>query len=142
MGGALRAAGQCEDAVPVLEHVVRIRPADLNAWMDLGICRAKLGALGEARSAFLEALEIDPKYVPANNNLGRLTYLEGRPEEARRYFAKSLEQDPRNVMARLNLIYIERKFGGTQSEIDRLCNEVAAINPEAAAGAGCERRGD
>lgn len=108
--------------------------------MNLGICLASLQRFDEARQAFAGALEIDPNFVKALNNLGRLSYLSGETADAERYFARALEQDPENVLARLNLIHMYELTGRPRGEIRRLCEEVAAIDPRAPGIADCLRR--
>lgn len=137
--GVLRVEGRCEDAVPVLEKVVRKWDSDLDAWMDLGVCRAELGDLRGARSAFLAALERDSGFATAYMNLGQLAAIEGRHQEARSALRRAIELDPRGAQARVNLIRLERSLGTDPAELEPACRELAAISHEAAAAAGCPR---
>ena len=140
LGEALANAGRFAEAVPIYRRAVELRPLHLGTRMNLGISLAQIERYDEARQAFQGALDIDPRHVGALNNLGRLSYLTGRPGLAEEYFARVLEVDPRHVRARLNLIEVYRQLGRPREEIRALCEEVAAIDPEAPGIADCLRR--
>jgi putative PEP-CTERM system TPR-repeat lipoprotein len=50
-----------------------------------------------ARASFMQALALDPVYMPALENLAQLDMLERKPEQARQRYAAALAQDKKNV---------------------------------------------
>jgi tetratricopeptide (TPR) repeat protein len=73
---ALHESGDCAAALAHYERAVELVPDSLDARNNLGICLAQTGRLEDARRAFLETLERDPRYPRARNNLRTLAELE------------------------------------------------------------------
>ena len=72
---------------------------------------SKLGRSEEALARYRRAIEIDPEYAEAHNNLGLLLdELDDRPEAAA-HFRKVLEIDPKNVQAHNNLGVLSDEAG-------------------------------
>jgi Flp pilus assembly protein TadD len=75
---------------------------DAKAHVEFGIKVAQNGLWKEAIYRWERAVEIDPEYAQAWNNLGIGYEQEGRFEEARAAYEKALELAPKNQMIRQN----------------------------------------
>lgn len=90
--------------------------ADASDAFERGMSLAAEGALGDAESAFLEALMFDPSNAAAWNNLGAVRIQLKRYAEARDAIARALEQEPTYADAELNMaiaLYYLRDFPGS-----------------------------
>ena len=72
------------------------------AQVDFGIKVAQNGLWKEATYRWEKAVELDPTYAAAWNNLGIAYEHEGRFEDARKAYEKAVALDPKNVMIRQN----------------------------------------
>ena len=61
-----------DDALVLLEPIVREDPDNADAWNLTGYANRKLGRTAEARQAYDRALELDPKHKRAHEYLGEL----------------------------------------------------------------------
>jgi sulfatase maturation enzyme AslB (radical SAM superfamily) len=62
-----------------------------------GVDLLNSGNIDDARAAFLRSIEQNPEFATAHNNLGLLSYHQGKYEDANRYFAKALQLEPSNL---------------------------------------------
>ncbi len=76
--------------------------SDAKSQVAFGIDVAQRGLWREAIYRWERAIEIDPKYSPALNNLAVAYEHEGRLDKARQAYEKALEIDPNNVQIRQN----------------------------------------
>jgi tetratricopeptide (TPR) repeat protein len=67
--------GDYDDAIDILEDIVRKDPKNADAWNLLGYSHRKLGEYDEALEHYQKALRLKPNHVGANEYLGEL-YLE------------------------------------------------------------------
>lgn len=65
------------DAASLLQTVVQHRPADAQAWYDLGFCRDALDDVAGAKTAYQRAMLADPQGVSAAVSLGLLLARSG-----------------------------------------------------------------
>jgi Flp pilus assembly protein TadD len=70
--------------------------------VEFGIRVAQSGLWQEARFRWEKAVELDPTYAEAWNNLAIAFEQEGRFEDARKAYEKALELDPKNLLIRQN----------------------------------------
>ena len=70
--------------------------------VDFGIKVAQNGLWKEATYRWEKAVEVDPTYAAAWNNLGIGYEHEGRFEDARKAYEKALDLEPNNVQIRQN----------------------------------------
>ena len=70
--------------------------------VEFGIKVAQSGLWKEARYRWEKAVELDPTYAQAWNNLAIAYEHEGKFEEARKAYEKALELDPKNLLIRQN----------------------------------------
>lgn len=67
--------GDYEDAIDILEDIVRKDPRNADAWNLMGYSHRKLGDYDEALEYYGKALKLKPNHIGANEYLGEL-YLE------------------------------------------------------------------
>ena len=70
--------------------------------VEFGIQVAQNGLWNEAMYRWQKAVELDPKYAAAWNNLAIAYEHEGKFAEADKAYKKAIELDPKNVMIRQN----------------------------------------
>jgi Flp pilus assembly protein TadD len=70
--------GREAEALPHFREAVRLEPSNPGALNSLGIACAQAGRLEEARAAWVRALEIDPEYRQARENLHLLEQVQRR----------------------------------------------------------------
>lgn len=83
-----------DDAARDFEKAIALYPQFADAWVSLGRIRMEQGAIEPARTAFLKAMEYDPKLVVPYAELGLLAATATRWEEAVRYLDRAVELDP------------------------------------------------
>jgi Flp pilus assembly protein TadD len=76
--------------------------SDAKAQVDFGIKVAQNGLWTEATYRWKKAVEIDPTYAAAWNNLAIGCEHEGKFEEARQAYDKAIALDPKNLLIRQN----------------------------------------
>jgi len=94
--------------IPALAAVAFASPtfadvrSDAKAQVEFGIHVAQRGLWREAIYRWERAVEIDPKYAAAYNDLAIAYEHEGQLDKARRAYEKALELDPNNSQMRQN----------------------------------------
>lgn len=83
--------GQWASAIESYQAAVRQWPDSLTAWMGLGNSRYALGQLTAAEQAYRQALQLDPQYAPAHNNLAQTLADQHRWPEAETHARKAVE---------------------------------------------------
>ena len=76
--------------------------SDSKEQVEFGIRVAQNGLWNEALYRWQKAVEIDPTYAAAWNNLAIAYEHEGKFEEAKKAYEKALQLDPKNLMIRQN----------------------------------------
>jgi len=76
--------------------------ADARSQVEFGINVANKGLWREAIYRWEKAVELDPKYAAAYNDLAVAYEHEGQIEKARKAYEKAIELDPNNVQIRQN----------------------------------------
>jgi Tfp pilus assembly protein PilF len=76
--------------------------SDSKAQVEFGIKVAQSGLWKEATYRWQKAVEIDPTYAAAWNNLAIGYEHEGKFEEARQAYEKAVTLDPKNLLIRQN----------------------------------------
>src|SRR5438093_12002819 len=76
--------------------------SDARAQVEFGIDVAERGLWREAMYRWERAVELDPNYAAAYNNLAIAYEHEGQFAKARRAYQKALELDPNNAQIRQN----------------------------------------
>ncbi len=87
-----------------LQKALALSPPEAVARrMRLGLCLQNIDKFAGAEEEFKRALELDPAYTEAQNNLGVLDVREKRTDVAVDMFQKAILDDPRYIDAYLNL---------------------------------------
>lgn len=86
---AARAEGDFAAASDILERVVTLSPAHVNAWFQLALVRQDLHDLPGAVAALHEVLLREPERADAEVNLGIVLQEEGNLEEAMRAYGRA-----------------------------------------------------
>ena len=81
------------------------------------------------RTSLAKAIEADPRFTPALNNLGVDAYSRADLAAAERFFRRTLEVDPQEAFAMLWLASLLVSTGRTQEALD-LLRRVAAISSD------------
>jgi len=98
----LRAVTVCSMLAFSMAGVLAADRSAAKEQVDFGIKVAQNGLWKEATYRWEKAVEIDPTYAAAWNNLGIGYEHEGRFEEARKAYEKAVALDPKNVLIRQN----------------------------------------
>ncbi|MGE5244352.1 MAG: fused MFS/spermidine synthase [Betaproteobacteria bacterium] len=93
-------AGRAAEAAEVAGQLVARHPADARAQNLLGVACATLGRADCARTAFLAALDANPRDPTTYINLGNLQLQSADPSGAAESFAEALTIDPTSEQAR------------------------------------------
>lgn len=98
----------------------------------------KEGKVDQAREAYLKAVEKDPKYCDAMDNLGQLLRSQGEVTQAISWYRRSLAVKPDNAVAHQNLASAYALQGETDKAVTEYRWLVAndADNPEGFYGLG------
>ena len=83
-------------------HPLADAQSDAQAQVKFGNEVARLGLWKEAIYRFQRAVDVDPTYAPAWNNLGIGYEHEGRMEDAREAYETALDLDPSNLTIETN----------------------------------------
>lgn len=94
-------------AEPLFEKAAKLCPDNGEYWIGLGVCRKRLGnvsgaktAYEEAREAYRDAYDIDPKQSDALLQEFYVMALLGKVEEARKLQDKALKKNPTDARLR------------------------------------------
>jgi Flp pilus assembly protein TadD len=93
--------------------------SDAKSQVEFGIKVAQNGLWKEATYRWEKAVELDPTYAAAWNNLWIGYEHEGRFEEARKAYEKALALDPKNLMIRQNYDLFKEINDRTKRRNDR-----------------------
>lgn len=98
--GALRAAGQFEQALALLGAALDAHPTDARLWNSLGVSLTDKGDAEAALACFEEALRLDGRLAAAAYNRGGALFDLGRLDEARTGFqrARKLARKPQETV--------------------------------------------
>lgn len=111
---------------------VKDEPEELNAkeLNDQGNGFRSLGFLQKAINCYEKALEIDPRYAVAHNNLGSAYYNKGMLDDAITCYKNAIEIDPRYRPARYNLRLAYYKKGMPEEAIKSFENFIKFAPPQ------------
>ncbi len=124
----LRAGGHKDQALPLLEQAVRQGPATAAIYVDLGVALADAGRLGDAETAYREALALSPDDPYALANLGSLAYQRGDIEQSAEIYSRVVAANPGSLVGHCRLGHALRFLGGT-AEARREYGAALALEP-------------
>ena len=93
VGHRLMAAGENDLALRAYLRAAAEEGINIDTLSALGSANLALGRLGQAEQLLRRALEVDPEFVPALNNLGVVLMNRERPGEARVIFQQAFALD-------------------------------------------------
>lgn len=93
VGHRLMAAGEYELALKAYLRATAEQGINADTLSALGSANLQLGRLGQAEQLLRRALELEPAYVPALNNLGVVLIEQDKVGEARQVFQQAFALD-------------------------------------------------
>ncbi len=93
VGHRLMEAGEFELALKAYYRAAGTHGLTVDTLSAIGSANLALGRLGQAEKVLRRALEVDPTFVPALNNLGVVLTEKGNYGEARLIFQQAFAQD-------------------------------------------------
>lgn len=109
-----------EDAVPLLERAIRIRPEYPTALYNLGVARLRLENFPGAAEAFSAAVQADPDYFTAWKNLGIVHARMERFESALEAMRKAFELDPKDADTAVYVVKYLKLLNRPENEITKV----------------------
>jgi protein O-GlcNAc transferase len=91
---ALLAEGDLVGAAQALQHAVAFAPGRADLHYELGNVRQGLNNHEAALACYRKAVELDPEFIPARQNLGYLLMNHGEPEQALEHYECALAKHP------------------------------------------------
>jgi Flp pilus assembly protein TadD/peroxiredoxin len=131
-GVALFQRGYLDQAAASFKQVVAAKPADPEAYYNLGTLYLRKNSLADARIYLERTVKLRPEYPEAWNNLAMVAAQDGRQDEAIRDFKRSLSIRPDYVTALLNLgnLYRRQGISGDAEQLFRRALQLEPENPE------------
>lgn len=131
LGGVYFSLDDCGKAIELSEEALKYR-VDKTTSRNLGLFYLSAGLYDKAKSNFIYALYLDPKYSDAYQYLGQLCYLEGDMDKAISIWNKGLEMNPDYsnnyvIYYNLGLAYSEK---GLAEKAEKNFNKVLELAPE------------
>lgn len=124
----LLAQGRLEDARALLSELCREDQHNVEIWFMYSAANAHLGRFEEVITACRKALEIEPDYLPALNNIASALAALGRHAEAAVEFAAVLRLAPDNPAVLTNYGHALALSGRTE-EARRALEDAVRIQP-------------
>lgn len=138
-GAELLRDGDADASIRELERVIELDPRNEYAFFFLGSAHFEKGAFDKALKAYLEALQIAPKYLGAMVSVGHALRMLGRHQESIRMARQilALAPDDGDALYLLGLAHYARgeraaateylqRFLGTRPEVE-VANEVQGL---------------
>lgn len=102
-GSALASAGQDEQAIPILRHVLELAPKSTAASYQLGLALQRTGAVKESISLLQKAAAEEPDNAEVLTNLGLALCQDQQAKNAVPPLQRAITLAPENVTAHQNL---------------------------------------
>lgn len=118
--------GRLEEAIPLYERYVALKPDNASAENNLGAALVALGRIDGAIGHLARALRLKPDWADAHSNMGRVLTLQGRTAEAATYFERALAINPEHADARGNLGSLCYEQGDVEAATEHF-NRVLAV---------------
>ena len=130
LGLAMRAEGKELKALASFRRAIAVEPRNFEAHNAIaGILLTAPNQLRTAEAHIHHALENNPKYTPALNNLALLLQARGRPEEALKEARAAVSLAPRHASMQVTLGAILLELGEAE-EAEKILREAVALAPE------------
>ena len=103
VGKALADAGEDQQAVPILEHAVKLEPASALAGYQLAVVLQRVNRVPEAIHLLKSVVEAEPKNVDALTNLGMALSQQHEARDAVPYLQRAIALKPKDATAHQDL---------------------------------------
>jgi len=121
-GSAALNSGNVNAAIPLLERVSQLDPAQEGVWNSLGLGYLRAGHFDRAAAAFQKQLAIDPSDAHTHNYLGIAFEQQQQFDEAADAFRKQIALNPLDTVAHaaLGSIFLsQREYAAAIPELDK-----------------------
>lgn len=125
---ALLEAERLDEACPLAERLVQMRPKDATFRNLLGVIHRRRGDMTKAIATFREALRLDPRLFSAAFNLARCQYLAGDFAAAIEGFRKLTRQNPKHAEA-LRLLGVAQEASGDRATAAATLKRALMVDP-------------
>jgi len=130
LGLAMGTRGKEHKALASFRRAITVEPRNFEAHNAIaGVLLAAPDQLELAEAHIRHALENNPKYAPARNNLALLLKARGRPEDALGEARAAVAQAPLHAPALTTLGALLLELGQTE-EAEKILREAVALDPE------------
>lgn len=109
-------------------EILKKNPQDLQALGQLGILYGENGLTAEALEEFHKMLALDKTNALALNNVGNISFLQGRFEEARQAYEAALKSTPKEPGVMINLARVLLQLSKKEAA-KKLFREAAEVDP-------------
>ncbi len=116
------------DAVGVLQEILKVRPNDAEAHLKLGTIFAMSGRRADATEHLLSAARLDPNSAGGFGVLGRQAWVSGQFAEALDYWTRAAEIEPFLAQIQFDLGQVLLKLNRPDEALPHL-ERAAAIDP-------------
>jgi tetratricopeptide (TPR) repeat protein len=93
MGYVVLSEGKAKDAIKYFEKVSKLDPEDPDSLRMIGRAKLSLGKVQEALDSIYDALDRDPRFAPAQFDLGKTLEADQNFDGAREAYEKAIELD-------------------------------------------------
>jgi Flp pilus assembly protein TadD len=104
------------------------------------VCLLEIHQPAAAEHVFLDLQRLDPRSAQASNGLGAVALARGEAASAKAHFTQTLQFDSHNIEARRGLAIVSESFDHNPREALRICEEIRALDPDAAGVNDCISR--
>ena len=120
LGTVYNETGHFAEASRELARASRALPSNAKVWETLETRTSGGRPIQQARDAYRQAVQLDPKNFSVRNGFANALVRSGDPAAGLREFRRILESDPNNVRVQVNLGYAYIAAGDFQSAIKQL----------------------
>jgi aromatic-L-amino-acid/L-tryptophan decarboxylase len=117
-----------QSQLKTVERKLVSRPASVALLFLRASILEGMGRRPEARSTFLEALDLEPSHLGTLNSLGKLLFASGNRIEARKLFTEAVAAHPDDPMSRANLADVLIQDGEPEKAREH-CEHALKIDP-------------
>jgi Flp pilus assembly protein TadD len=118
LGALLFSLQRSDEAVTVIEHGRELAPAAVELPILLGVVHHARGDRASARTAFAQAIAIDPDHPDAHYGIGAVMVDEAEYVQAAEHLQRSLAGNPADGQAHLKLAVCLLELGRTDEALD------------------------
>jgi putative PEP-CTERM system TPR-repeat lipoprotein len=122
--------GEFGPALAAVAELEKKQPKNPLTYNIKGVTYAGMRDLKKARASFEKALEVQPGYLPAVQNLALLDVQEQKPEDARKRYEELLTKDPKNEQLLLALAQVLVLTGHKPEEVKAVLERAVAAAPQ------------